>query len=96
MESATIKVFAMNDCDWMAAASLEEAVEAYKLDYLGDENPDPEMIEDAHEVSAEAMHRLRFTDTEVQPPVTRTFAEQLALEIAQGREFPCFFASTEY
>ena len=90
-----IKVFQMNDCDWMAARSLEEAVDDYKKNYVGD---DEHLIDDPCELSDEAMNRLLYTRTEDDgDPVGKvSFRQQLNLMIAEGQEFPCFFASTEY
>jgi hypothetical protein len=93
--SATIKVFAMNDCDWMAAATAEEASAAYSLfNHL--DIPAEEMLEFPRELTDKEMDKLRFVDTEVQPEAHRTFREQLQHIIEAGETFPTFFASTEF
>jgi len=86
-----IKVFQLNDYDWWAARSLDEA----KVDYLqmAGETEEEDTFEDAHELTDEEMERLKYTDENEQ---TRTFKEQLAMMIAVGAEFPGIFASTEY
>lgn len=48
----------MNDCDWWIARSLEEAITSYKKS-VGD---DPEMIEDAHQLSEADLDRLQYVD----------------------------------
>ena len=86
-----MKVFAINEVDWWAAETLEEA----KSDYLkerGMEEAD-EPFDDPHELDAEAMDRFRFHDDD---GTTISFREQLEIMVASGREFPAFFASTEY
>ncbi len=91
----TMKVFQMNDCDWMAAATPEEAKAAYSLfNHL--DIPEEEMLEFPRELTDEEMDRLRYVDTEVQPESHRTFREQLQHMIETGETFPTFFASTEY
>lgn len=90
-----MKVFAMNDCDWMAAETLEEATAAYVKDFTGGR--------EEHDVLD---NPTELTDVEAEPPVKRTFREQrgrdgqadlqLSKLIAEGQKFPCFFASTEY
>jgi hypothetical protein len=87
-----IKIFEMNDCDWMAAATLEEAVAEYKTHYGGDDYESGE----PHQLTEEAMNRLMFHDTDVSPAIWRTFRAQLDKMVTEGQKFPCIFASTEY
>ncbi len=90
----TIKVYAMDDCTWYAAESLESATAAYKADVGHDDDLDP------NELTDEQMDRLQFTDDEPGAPPTecgkRSFREQLVKEVANGTKFPCMFACTEY
>jgi ribosomal protein L16 Arg81 hydroxylase len=89
-----MKVIQMNDCDWMAAETVEQATDEYIAKYGGDEH---ELAEDQPtELSDEAMNCLMFNACDEEPPTKRTFREQLDKLIADGQEFPCFFASTEY
>ena len=88
-----IKIFSMNDCDWVAARSLEEAKKYYREKHWSGDDSDQTVFDDPHELDGSAMNRLQFSDDDGSK---RTFAAQLALLIAQGQEFPCFFASTEY
>lgn len=89
-----IKVFSMNDCDWMAAKTLEEAKAEYLLNYCGglDES---EAFDDPTELDAKDMLHYKFHDDEDRK-VIRTFQDQLEKMIAEGVEFPMFFASIEY
>lgn len=91
--SEKIKIFKLNDCDWWAGSDLESV----KADYLkttGETELD-DTFDEPYELSDALMERLKFrrdddNHTEV------TFKEELARQIAEGQEFPCFFASTEY
>lgn len=90
-----IKVFAMNECDWMASKSLESAVSEYVKNYSGG-LPEDEATDNPYELTDEEMDRLKFVDDNVDPPAHRTFREHLEKLIAEGQGFPVFFASTEY
>ena len=54
------------------------------------------ILKKAHELSEKEMKRLIFHDIDVDPPIDRSFEEQITLMEEQGIEFPCFFATTEY
>lgn len=88
-----MKIFQLNDCDWWIGESLEACIDAYQATI------DEEGVEDeAHELCAEELDRLIFSDCDEDEKPTgakRTFREQLAIEIAAGGEFPRMFASTE-
>jgi hypothetical protein len=104
VQAPTIKVFQVSETDWFAAADADSAVIAFKDFYsIDDQKPPltPTQLEDdwgfdgkAVELSAEKMQTMRFDDTEENKK--RSFAEQLAKMIAEGQNFPCFFASSEY
>jgi len=86
-----IKIFQMNDCDWMAAATAEEALKEYREHYCGDElEPDDPLVE----LTVEQMAVMEYYDEETGE--TRSFQEQLNLMILSGEVFPTFFASTEF
>lgn len=96
-----IKIFKMNDCDWWAAETLDEA----KLDCVhtfGGVWPEDaeEFLDDPYEVGDEHLDKLWFVDADEMDangePVRRTFREELNRMIESGEEFPCPFASTEY
>lgn len=84
----SIKVFRMNDCDWWAAATLEEA----KADYL--KTTLIEADDDSRELRPDEMENLKyFLDDEEHV----SFATQLEnIVAAKDSTFPCMFASTEY
>lgn len=86
-----MKIYAMNDCDWVAAESLDEAIAFYK-EWVND---DDECLEDPGEVIDSEMDRLIFTDEDYH--TKRTFREELVLLEANPEvKFPLLFASTEY
>jgi hypothetical protein len=88
-----MKIFRMNDCDWMIGASLEECTAEYIENYSDADTID----DDACEVTGEALDRLRFRicSDDGQDESTRTFRQQISIEIAEGGVFPRLFASTE-
>lgn len=85
-----IKVFRMDDIEWWAGESLAACVAAGREMCGADCYPDDE---GQHEVSPEAMQRLKFVDED---GTERTFAEELARMVAAGEPFPSPFAATEY
>jgi hypothetical protein len=58
----------------------------------------PDNPHEQYELSDEAMQKLMFIDESdgAEPPVKRTFAEQLAREIAEGGAFPRPFAAEDW
>lgn len=92
-QSQRIRIFALNDCDWYAGADLESCIQDY-LEMTSAARED--VIENPHELDDEAMDRLVFVDDTGDTTVRRSFREQLDRMIAEGVEFPNFFASTEY
>ena len=93
-DSSPWAVFAMNDCDWWVARSLDEAIASY-FEAIGDDNQ--KMTDGAHELSETDLDRLQFTDPgrDQQDPVRRSFREELARRVAEGIRGPGMFASTE-
>lgn len=91
MKENQIKVYALNDCDWWAASSLEEAIADWKAETgLTDDE-----LDDPHELTDAEMDRYKLID-EDNSEKKETFREALNREIAEGANFPCFFATTEY
>jgi hypothetical protein len=82
-------VFAMDDCEWWLARSLEEAVEDYTKRY----DPDPEMIAEAHRLSEADMDRLQYTD---ENKTQWSFRERLSYLAESGRLSVEMFATTEF
>lgn len=90
-----MKLFCMNDCDWMIGPTLAACLDVYLKDY-GDCDS---IAEDSHELSDAELDSLIFSDMDENEHLfgtKRTFREQLAIEIASGGTFPRLFASTEY
>ncbi len=89
-------VYSMNDCDWVAAFSLESAVAWYKHEIGG--STGDEVLDDPSELDDAEMASLKFRhdrDGDPEGP-TISFRARLAELAAEAQEFPCFFASTEY
>jgi hypothetical protein len=102
VETATIKVFRLNDCDWFAGENLESCIKCFFSEYLTEEDT-PENREeylcDTEELDDSQLDVLKFHDLEGDwgPANTQyTFREALTHMQAAGDKFPCFFASTEY
>lgn len=58
--NAPVKVFKLNDYEWYAARTLEEAKTAYLAEFDGD----LEDLEDAYELSDEEMNNTMFWDSD--------------------------------
>lgn len=88
-----IKIFAMNECDWMAAETVEDALREYKENYSGEEFENGEPIE----LDDETMERAKYQETDEDESVLETisFREKLDRMIREGVQFPAFFATTE-
>lgn len=99
----TAKVYQVNDCDWVAARSPEEA-RAFMIEWHG-------LREDPHEevcwlvpreVTAVEMQEFLFHDpdhmllAEKVEPAKMSFRAALEIYIRSGERPPFFFASTEY
>lgn len=89
-----MNVYAMNECDWWIGESLEACI----ADCI-EETGDPDCIEDPQELNGKLLESLTYfsdEDYDDGEPITRTFKEQLDIEIALGGVFPRRFASAEY
>jgi hypothetical protein len=100
METATIKVFQITEIEWFAAATEEDALKAYAEYAEGCYGKDSEEAREQlaefggpEELSEESMQAMRFTDED---GTVRSFREELDRRIADGDEFPAFFATSEY
>jgi hypothetical protein len=104
---AKIKIFEINDSEWVAAKDQLDAAIGYAEtmsdsveNVLADGRIDRE---DGcpRELSASEMRSLKYHDEDddgygkpgYKP---RSFREQLKLEISRGAKFPAYFASTEF
>jgi hypothetical protein len=90
-----VKVFRMNDCDWVAAPTLEEAKDWYQQTFRPTDD-EADLFDGPSEVDDTHMNGMLFRDEDGPETLTRTFREQLNLMIERGESFPAFFASTEY
>jgi len=99
-----MKIFAMNDCDWYAGATAEDALKAMaeNLDFSDVEECRKEYCTDGQivELSEEALDgSIYVEEDDADGPgsgvVRRTFRQQLKQMLANGETFPTFFATTE-
>lgn len=95
-ESQRIRVYRMDDNEWWAGESLEACV-AEGRRQCGDECY-PDDPDEQHELTEQEMQQLVFIDESdgAEPPVQRTFAEELARRIAAGEQFPQPFAAEDW
>lgn len=88
-----VRIYKVNEADWIAAHSLEEAERYYlKETWL----PADEAIEDSHELSEAALDRLQRWDEDPDDGPRKSFREALADDLQNGLKAPYFFASTEW
>ena len=95
-----IRIFQMNDFVewWIGAATPEQMRDAYRAEYgddtLDDDDDLPRPLED------DELDRLRFyfgpEDSAPTAESTRSFREQLAVEVEVGVPVPRMFASEEW
>ena len=91
MAPPVIKVFALDDCDWWAGASIEECVAAGQAECGTECYADPDCYA---ELDDAALQRMKYREED---GTERTFAEELARMVADpSQKFPSFFASTEW
>jgi len=87
-----MKVFRINDYEWYAAETMEQAIDCcVKLCGVGREEAYDESI--AHELTKDEMEKYTYQEDD---GVTRTFAQEIQLMIDSDVEFPCFFAGTDF
>lgn len=82
-----IKIFEMNDCDWVAAKDMESAIMYYKGQISEDDRQPGEL-------TSEQLDSLPYHLDG--PSHTICFRAQLEQLVATGQAFPMLFASTEY
>ena len=87
-------IYRVNDCDWYAAYSLEEAIGACCEDTGMSRG---EACDEPYQVSEADMDQLVYVDDPgTGESVRRTFREELARMVGVGGLIPGFFATTEY
>ncbi|MRG98826.1 hypothetical protein GIY21_00805 [Xanthomonas sontii] len=90
-----MKIFRIDDCDWWIGPDAATVLAAVKDEY-GSTDED---LQDFHELDDDQLDRLKFVDTDEDERTVgepRTFREQLAIEVAEGGNFPRLFATTEF
>lgn len=93
-----LRVFRLNDCDWWAARTLEEA----KADYQKCCGPmaDEEAFDEPRELTDAELDRLKFHDRDdadrIIRKTIRTFREELRQQAHADSITPRMFACTEY
>ena len=86
-----IRIYAMNDCDWVVARSREEAITFYKSI-----SADPKDWQDAEEIDSSKLDRLRFCIEDSRSGPTISFRQRLQQIVDNGEDVPDLFASTEF
>ena len=96
-----MKIFQMNENDWVAAESLHSAIQGL-AEVFGNtvEEIKDEFLDDPRVLSEQEMDKLMFVENmeEEEDPakwIQRTFREELQLRISRNEEFPQLFASME-
>jgi hypothetical protein len=89
----------MNDCDWIAARTLSDAIDCY-LEFSGASRADV-LADEPHPLSDADLARLTFVSDDEEPGLPgvhqrHAFAVELQRLIHAGVKFPRFFASTEF
>lgn len=88
-----MKIFRLNEYEWWAAETLEEAKQACLEETGLDES---EAFEDPCELSSEELDALIFVDDEGPERRTIPFRQALDELISKGQKFPCIFATSIY
>lgn len=93
-----VKVWRVNDYEWWAGTNIESIKVAYK-EATGIDPDSDEGFDSPRELTAAEMGSMRYCYNEdgyFSENETRSFREQIDLEISEGQTFPCYFAGTEY
>ncbi|WP_406850083.1 hypothetical protein [Chromobacterium phragmitis] len=85
-----IRIFEMNECDWVAARSKEAAIQFYG------EIAMPEDFENVQELSAQQLDTKQFHIGPTRYSPTISFRQRLQQLVDAGASAPQLFASTEY
>lgn len=86
-----MKLFKLNEYEWWAAETLEEAKQACLKETGLDES---EAFEDPYELDGTELDTLMFTDDEGPEKRVIPFRQALNELIARGQNFPCIFATS--
>jgi len=94
----TVGVYGMDDCTWYAGEGVLAVMSALVKDtgITMDEYYSETLGAEPHRLTDEEMdHMLYYIDDDRSGP-SRSFRGELDHMIAEGVEFPCFFATTEF
>jgi hypothetical protein len=92
-----MKIFKINDCEWYIGESLNACMTQYKVDYgVKDGEAGDPMYFDYSEVSEQELDELEFNYDEDEPSLSRSFRDEMAIQINKGGAFPRLFATTEW
>lgn len=94
-DTTTIKIFSITDSEWWMGTDLASVVKAAQEEH----DLDDDDTANAVELVNEDLDALKFTHSDESGQlsgITRTFREQLAIEIAAGGPFPRMFAMEDF
>lgn len=95
MTDTAIKIFSITDSEWWMGTDLASVVKAAQEEYGLDDDD----TANAAELAEADFDALRFADSDENDQLTgttRTFREQLAIEIGVGGQLPRLFAMEEF
>lgn len=92
MNSNEVKVFKVDDYNWMIGYDMDSCINDAVENY-GVNKKDAE--EEAYALSDNQLNSIKYIDFNGDTTVERTFAEQLQIEIEAGGDFPRLFACSE-
>lgn len=91
-KEGNLMIFEMNDQDYWVDYNIESAIVNYIKFQREVAGLDDEELEiNAHALTKEEANRFKFHDADER--ISRTFAEQLKVEIEKGEKFPNIFAT---
>lgn len=98
-EQPPIRVWRMNDCDWVVARTKTQAVDYY-LQFTGASRTEI-LADDPRPLTKRELELLTFFTEEYEEGddgalKRHSFATELRLVIERGEPVPTFFASTEF
>lgn len=100
-QSNDIRIWEVNDMEWWIGAGTPESILAAYMAETGVSHDDATGGEDTFPAALDndALDALHYSDSDEDGTltgVTRTFREQLAIEVAAGGDFPRLFAASDY
>ena len=90
-----VKIFQLNEHDWVAAETMEEAIKCL-LDITGESEEDIIYLDVAHELDFDSMTHMKAIDEDdvgKKPP--ESFLSILEFKIKCGEKFPQYFFGNE-